>query len=67
MSEFHREQQEALISEREVMEGLSPMELKAFIAHGCAKMSEIERMVHLANDVLENGYGIPENVILATE
>ena len=58
---------EQLLSERDILEGMNPKQLQDFIEDGCRKMSEIEKLVHLAHDVLDNGYAIQENIILGEE
>lgn len=53
-----------LFSEREVMEGLNPEQLVDLIlAHG-EKVSEYEKVMSLASDVLEGAYGTDVCTIL---
>lgn len=46
----------ALISEREVLEGLSRVDLRAVKVDALRGISERERIVRLVNDILDNGY-----------
>lgn len=44
------------------LQGLSTKELQELVRDGCSRISDLERVVHIANDILKNGYVIPENV-----
>jgi len=50
------EKEVELISQREVLEGLSPSELQEFITDGLKKVEDLYRILNLAADVLQ-GYG----------
>jgi len=49
-------EQPALITEREVLEGLSRLDLRRVKVDALKGISERERIVHLVNDILDNGY-----------
>lgn len=47
------------MSERELLEGMKPAELLDYKAFLLERYSDLERQVHLVNDVLD-GYGVEE-------
>lgn len=47
----------ALFEERDLLEGLSPVELREIKTEALKGMSDRERIVNLVNDVLD-GYGV---------
>lgn len=54
------------MSEREILEGFSPEQLVEYKGFLLEKYSDLERQVHLVNDILD-GYGYEEqsdNVVL---
>ena len=56
-----------LMTERFVLEGFTPEQLRDIVLDGCNRISDIEKVVHIANDILENGYGIIDNIVLGEE
>jgi hypothetical protein len=64
MAEQLNPNQNELISEREVLEGMSSEEIVDLIlAHG-EKVSKYEGFMNLASDVLEGAYGITVEEVL---
>lgn len=59
MTERLNMEQIALISEREVLEHMGPMELRQFKADVLSKMSELEAYVNMINDVLDGNGADP--------
>jgi len=57
MSEYVNPKPEVLLSEREVLEAMTPDQLVDFILQNGEKVSEIERHMNLASEVLD-GYGV---------
>ena len=53
------------MSEREILEGYTPEQLRDYKGFLLEKYSDLERQVHLVNDILD-GYGeseeIPDNI-----
>ena len=56
-----RKPQEALpgMTEREILEGYSPEQLVDYKSFLLEKYSDLERQVHLVNDILD-GYGVEQ-------
>lgn len=54
------------MSEREILEGFNPEQLLEYRAFLLEKYSDLERQIHLTNDVLD-GYGVQyqgDNIVL---
>jgi hypothetical protein len=49
------------MSERDILEGYSPEQLVDYKGFLLEKYSDLERQVHLVNDILD-GYGVTEEV-----
>lgn len=54
--------QEALMTQREVLESQTPQQLVELKREALSKLSDLETLVHDINDVLE-GYGCPVEII----
>lgn len=54
------------LSDREILEGFSPIELQAYKDYLLGRYSDFERQIHLVNDVMD-GYGVGDNIILGED
>lgn len=63
MTEYMNETPEALLTEREVLERMTPEQIVDFILQNGEKVGEIERHMNLASDVLD-GYGVSVETVL---
>lgn len=58
------EEMGTLLTEREVLEGMSPNQLVDFILEKGEKVTNIESIMSLASDVLEGAYGTTVEQVL---